>query len=74
MVRVFECGCGACRDDYCVNCGRFCSLPREEFLDLAPYDLACGAGPEAHEHTQSDKHDRMEAWMNTLLHDETGAE
>ena len=72
LARVFECNCGACKDDYCVNCGRFCSLPRNEFLELAPYDLACSAGREAHEHTQADKHDRMEAWANALRASRTG--
>jgi hypothetical protein len=66
LVKTFECDCGACKDDYCGNCGRFTSFSSKEFVEMAPYVVRCDEGPVPHEHSASHRAKRIEAWMMSL--------
>jgi|GEM_PF-5418914 len=63
LTSHFECGCGACKDDYCVNCGRFRSLGPDEHVELSPFDAICPFGAVPHEHSRDEKHSRMAEYM-----------
>ena len=63
VVMDFTCGCGKCRDDYCVNCGRFGALPRDEHTEAAPWDLRCERGAVMHTHSEEAKARRINDWL-----------
>lgn len=55
LKSLFVCGCGDVHSDYCVNCGRFTSLPRSEHTEKNMGDRQCEFGPVMHEHSDDDK-------------------
>lgn len=63
----FTCGCGACADDYCVNCGRFASLSDAEHTELSPLDERCSHGAQPHEHPDEAKAARVQQWFTEML-------
>lgn len=63
MRAHFSCGCGQCNDDYCLNCGRFSSLPLAAFIELSPMDAACAHGPTVHRHPCTEVNERIERWI-----------
>lgn len=66
-VRNFECGCGEVHSDYCVNCGRFTSLARDEHVKLSEVDVRCARGRELHDHDEGEKLARIDDWQNRVM-------
>jgi len=55
LKTLFEGGCGQVHSDYCVNCGRFTSLPRAEHTEKCLGDRQCTFGPVMHVHDRAAK-------------------
>jgi hypothetical protein len=66
VVMDFTCGCGRCKDDYCLNCGRFGALPRNKHTEMAGYDARCEHGPVLHAHSEKEKSKRINDWYKAL--------
>lgn len=66
MARTFECGCGAVHDDYCVNCGRFVSVPPDRSTELTEVDARCPCGPVQHDHPPEEKSARVQAFYEKI--------
>lgn len=64
----FECGCGACKSDYCVNCGRWCDLPASEHVELSFADRRCEKGNVLHAHDPAEKLARITEHFDKLTH------
>lgn len=59
MRQHFDCNCGAVHDDYCLNCGRFVSLPADESIELEVIDVRCAAGRCPHDHPAEERAARI---------------
>jgi hypothetical protein len=62
VAKHFDCNCGAVHDDYCINCGRWVSLPSDQYTTLTELDEACEKGAVLHEHSDEEKKHRLDAF------------
>jgi hypothetical protein len=66
LVRAFACNCGAVHSDYCVNCGRFTSLCRMDYVELSELDVPCVEGAVPHVHAPEERAARLRAYMESV--------
>lgn len=66
----FECNCGEVHDDYCLNCGRWCSLGVAEHVELDQLlDAPCERGAVMHEHPSEEKTTRIDRYLRNIRRD-----
>lgn len=68
LKKNFECGCGAVHSDYCVNCGRFTTLPPYQTLELCEGfgQARCEKGPVMHNHPPEERAERIKAYFEKV--------
>lgn len=59
MQAEFKCGCGAMHDNFCRNCGRFCSIADDKAVELSIFDAECPVGYAFHNHPLAEKLQRI---------------
>jgi len=63
----FDCNCGSVYDKYCTNCGRWRSLPVNQYVTIYGYDVRCELGPVMHIHSDEERNNRLKNWINSKL-------